>query len=100
MLIEKRDRRVAPAAQRRLAGEPKAKLGASLPRSEINCQLFPASRLILINAYLATDQKNNKKKQNQSNEQKAITPFISSQDILSGIGGTPILPGHLVLAFG
>jgi len=47
LLIEKRVRRAAPAAQRRLAGEPKAKPGASLPRSEINRQFLPASRFII-----------------------------------------------------
>ena len=38
-------RRAAPAAQRRLAGQPKAGPDASLPRSEIN-QFLPASRFI------------------------------------------------------
>ena len=38
-------RRAAPAAQRRLAGEPKAKPSSSLPRSEIS-QFLPASRFI------------------------------------------------------
>ena len=49
LLIEKRVRRAAPAAQRRLAGEPKAKPGALLPRSEINCQFLPASRFVFKN---------------------------------------------------
>ena len=44
--VFKKNRRAAPAAQRRLAGEPKAKAGASLPRSEINRRFFPASRFI------------------------------------------------------
>ena len=47
-LIEKRVQRTAPAAQRRLAGEPKARPDASLPRSEIN-QFLPASRFIFAN---------------------------------------------------
>ena len=45
--IEKTVRRATPAAQRRLAGEPKAKPGASLSRSEIR-QFLQASRFIHI----------------------------------------------------
>ena len=47
LLIKKRVRRAAPAAQRRLAGKPKAKPGTSLPRSEIR-QFPPASRFIFL----------------------------------------------------
>ena len=45
--MAKRVRRAAPVAQRRMAGEPKEKPGASLPRSEIS-QFLPASRFISI----------------------------------------------------
>ena len=45
-------------------GEPKAKPGASLPRSETNRQFLPASRFILCVNFLMTEKGKNFKRKN------------------------------------